>query len=79
MLDKIKKENNLSPQALLCANDRGIEEFIPTYINFSEHKNKSIMIAYHVTVLSKNMNNLISKQKIEKNHKQAAMKNIKWS
>ena len=68
VLDKIKKENNVSPQALLCANDRGIKEFIPTYLHFSEHKNKSIMIAFHVAVLSKNMNNIISKQKIEKIH-----------
>lgn len=69
VLDKIKKENNLSPQALLCANDRGIEEFIPTHINFIEHKNKSIMIAYHVTILSKNVKNVKSKREIEKIHK----------
>ena len=68
VMDKIKKENNLSPHALLCANDRGIKELISTYSNFSKHKNKSIMVAYHVTVLSKNMENLKSKREVEKIH-----------
>ena len=68
IINKIKKEDPVSPYALICANDRGLKDSISKLDNYLKNKNKSLMIAYAVATLSNDKNNKRCKQLIEKIH-----------
>ena len=69
IINKIKKGNDISPHALICADDRGLKNDISKLDNYLNHENKSLAIAYAVTLLSNDKENKISKELINRIHK----------
>ena len=68
IINKIKKEDQISPYALICANDRGLKESISNNDNYLKNDNKSLMIAYAVATLSNNKSHKICKELINQIH-----------
>ena len=65
---KIKKEDDISPHALMCANDRGLKNDITKLDNYLNHDNNSLQIAYPVTLLSNDKESKISEELIKDIH-----------
>ena len=72
---KIKKEDDISPHALMCANDRGLKNDITKLDNYLNHDNNSLRIAYAVTLLSNDKESKISEELINRIHKSNIVEN----
>ena len=69
IINKIRKENDISPYALICAGDRRLKEAIPKFDNYLNHENHSLQIAFAVTLLSIDKEHKRCKELIDKIHK----------
>ncbi len=52
IIDQIEKEDDVSPYAIICANDRKVKNIDLQIKSFMEHKNKPIQIASSVVILN---------------------------
>jgi hypothetical protein len=59
IIDQIDKEDDVSPYAIICANDRKVKNIDLQIESFMKHKNKPIQIASSVVILNHdNSNNM---------------------
>lgn len=68
IINKIKNENQLSPYALICANDRGLKKGLSQIKNYLDHNNTTLKIAYAITTLSNDETHQLSLKIINQIH-----------